>query len=104
SEGELRKFAGRLARSASEAGQLARAGPAPAGASGVTAILNNHFRGQAVANAIELQHLLTGEVVTAPASLSETYPSLARITQPAPPEHGPSQGSLFAGPRSGKGP
>ena len=104
SEEQLRKFAGRLSRSASEAGHLARTARAPAGASGVTAILNNHFRGQAVANAIELQHLLTGEVVTAPASLTETYPSLARITQPAPPELGPSQGSLFAGPSSGKRP
>lgn len=46
------------------------------------AILNNHFRGQAVANALELQHLLTGEIREAPESLREAYPEVARVTAP----------------------
>ena len=44
---------------------------------GVYAILNNHFRGQAVANALQLQRLLTGEAPAAPATLLESYPGLA---------------------------
>ena len=43
---------------------------------GVYAILNNHFRGQAVANALELQHVLTGASPEAPAGLFQTYPRL----------------------------
>jgi uncharacterized protein YecE (DUF72 family) len=46
------------------------------------AILNNHFRGQAVANALELQHLLTGEIREAPESLREAHPDDARVTVP----------------------
>jgi len=42
--------------------------------------LNNHFRGQAVANALQLQRLLTGEIREAPESLRETYPEVARVT------------------------
>jgi len=48
---------------------------------GVYAILNNHFRGQAVANALQLQTMLTGETRSVPESLRETYPALAPITQ-----------------------
>jgi len=48
---------------------------------GVYAILNNHFRGQAVANALELQRSLTGEVRAVPESLRTTYPALAAVTR-----------------------
>ena len=49
---------------------------------GVFAILNNHFRGQAVANALMLQKELTGEFRTAPRSLLETYPQLSAVASP----------------------
>ena len=49
---------------------------------GVYAILNNHFRGQAVANALELQQALTGEVRHAPETLRAAYPHLAAVTRP----------------------
>lgn len=44
------------------------------------AILNNHFRGQAVANALELNFALTGERASIPSTLSATYPRLAAVT------------------------
>lgn len=56
------------------------------------AVMNNHFRGQAVANALELQQMLTGEIREAPESLRETYPDVARVT--APPK-GVGQRRLF---------
>lgn len=69
----------------SDAERLARRGPrGAAGTSGVAAIFNNHFRGQAVANAIQLQHALTGELVAVPETLREAYPALARITEASP--------------------
>jgi len=49
---------------------------------GVYAILNNHFRGQAVANALMLQKELTGETRALPETLLETYPALASIAAP----------------------
>lgn len=59
---------------------------------GVFAILNNHFRGQAVANAVQLQNLLTGETPAAPETLTQTYPVLASTTVPSA---GPKQRKLF---------
>ncbi|HEY7113590.1 MAG TPA: DUF72 domain-containing protein [Thermoanaerobaculia bacterium] len=50
---------------------------------GAYAILNNHFRGQAVANALELQEALTGRRRPAPDSLFETYPALAKVADRA---------------------
>jgi len=41
---------------------------------------NNHPRGQAAANAVELQSLLSGKKVKAPASLVATYPELKEFT------------------------
>jgi uncharacterized protein YecE (DUF72 family) len=38
------------------------------------AVMNNHFRGQAVANALQLQQMLTGEAREAPESLARTFP------------------------------
>lgn len=56
------------------------------------AVMNNHFRGQAVANALELQQMLTGEIREAPETLRETYPAIARVTAPLP---GAPQRTLF---------
>lgn len=56
------------------------------------AVMNNHFRGQAVANALQLQQMLIGETRAAPASLRETYPAIASATRPA---STPAQGRLF---------
>lgn len=58
-------------------------------------VTNNHFEGQAVANALELEALLRdktplrGEPVAAPRELVERYPRLAGVTRPE------GQGSLF---------
>ena len=41
---------------------------------------NNHFGGQAVANALEIRAALRGESVAAPAELVQTYPRLERCT------------------------
>jgi uncharacterized protein YecE (DUF72 family) len=57
-----------------------------AASKGVYAILNNHFRGQAVANALQLQAILTGETREVTDSLRETYPILAATTTRAPSE------------------
>jgi len=59
---------------------------------GVYAILNNHFRGQAVANALMLQKELTGEGRRVPATLLETYPQLASAAEAAT---GSNQKRLF---------
>lgn len=56
------------------------------------AILNNHFRGQAVANALQLQQMLTGEMRAAPDTLRETYRSLSGYTTAPRPE---AQRKLF---------
>ena len=57
----------------------------------VFAILNNHFRGQAVANALELQHDLTGAAPAVPETLREAYPALKAVTAAS----GASQKRLF---------
>jgi uncharacterized protein YecE (DUF72 family) len=46
----------------------------------VTAIMNNHFRGQAPANAFELMSLLQDGPVAAPHSIRKTYPRLKETT------------------------
>jgi len=58
----------------------------------IYAILNNHFRGQAVANAIELNFALTDARPEIPSSLADAYPRLARI---APTRAVPVQRPLF---------
>ncbi len=88
SEDQLAKVAARLDAARETASASAGRTREAVGTSGVTAILNNHFRGQAVANAIQLQHLLTGEIVAAPDSLRETYAPLAAITEAAAPAAG----------------
>ncbi|HEY7575885.1 MAG TPA: DUF72 domain-containing protein [Thermoanaerobaculia bacterium] len=83
----IRGAARALASSDSPAAEVAegtrRVDPRAA-ARGVYAILNNHFRGQAVSNALTLQHELTGEVREVPESLIETHPATARVARAAP--------------------
>jgi uncharacterized protein YecE (DUF72 family) len=47
-------------------------------------VLNNHFRGQAVANALELKSVLSGNTVPAPRQLLDHYPRLKKIAAPDP--------------------
>jgi len=56
-------------------------------------IFNNHYRGQAVANALQTMFLMEGKVVNAPASLIELYPKLEKISKCE--DHTPGQTSLF---------
>lgn len=86
-EEQLAPFAGRI-RDAAQRAAEGRSGAGARPGSGVSAILNNHFRGQAVANALQLQHLLTGEVQSAPPGLRRTYPALQAITSQEPGEGG----------------
>lgn len=72
---ELEPWADRIERTRSRLD----AGESPA--DGVYAILNNHFRGQAVANAIELQNRLTGRAETVPETLFQAYPGLAAVAR-----------------------
>ena len=58
----------------------------------VFAVLNNHFRGQAVANALELQHDLTGAAPEVPETLREAYPTLNAVTKAS---GGEAQRKLF---------
>ena len=53
---------------------------------------NNHYGGQAVANALELRAILEGRRMNAPASLIETYPNLADFAEPI---RAPRQGKLL---------
>lgn len=54
-------------------------------------ITNNHFRGQAVVNALQIRSRIERRKVSAPESLVEHYPVLASITE----VDGPAQGRLF---------
>ena len=78
SDEELEPWIERL-RDARE--RLSKRGDGDGVAKGVYAILNNHFRGQAVANALEIENRLTGELFTAPESLRQTYPGVAAISR-----------------------
>lgn len=55
---------------------------------------NNHYRAQAVVNALELKHLLSGQKVEAPPGLVLEYPRLRDIAVSVP-EGPPRQGRLF---------
>jgi uncharacterized protein YecE (DUF72 family) len=85
SRGELT----RLADSVGRAAETARR---------VVVVLNNHFRGQAVANALELKAMLTGSKVVVPTGVVAAYPRLGPIALPDP-NAGPKEGWLF-GPES----
>lgn len=80
-EKELAPWAERIRESAAR-----RAG------ANVFAVMNNHFRGQAVANALQLQQMLTGEIRAAPESLRTTYPAVSGFTKPP---SSPTQKNLF---------
>lgn len=56
-------------------------------------IFNNHFRGQAVANALQTMFLMEGKAVNAPARLIKTYPNLEKISKSE--DLIPEQTSLF---------
>jgi uncharacterized protein YecE (DUF72 family) len=51
-------------------------------------IANNHFRGQAALNALELRHRITRVPVPVPAQLLVVYPRLGQLMQPATPSEG----------------
>jgi uncharacterized protein YecE (DUF72 family) len=44
-------------------------------------IANNHFRGQAFANALQLKHLIQGIEPDAPEDLVEAFPELRKIVR-----------------------
>jgi uncharacterized protein YecE (DUF72 family) len=48
----------------------------------LTVIMNNHYRGAELANAIELKFLVTGQKQQVPEGLLKTYPDLARVALP----------------------
>lgn len=52
----------------------------------LTVIMNNHYRGAELANAIELKHLVTGLRQSAPEGLVRAFPNLARAADPDVPE------------------
>jgi uncharacterized protein YecE (DUF72 family) len=62
----------------------------------VSVVMNNHFRGQAVANAFELIALLGPGRPVAPAPLRRAYPRLREVTSPDP-EADATTGWLFEG-------
>jgi uncharacterized protein YecE (DUF72 family) len=70
-----------------------REGRARRGDTNAFAVMNNHFRGQAVANALQLQQMLIGETRAAPESLREAYPGIDAFVAPA--SHSGRQGKLF---------
>ncbi len=57
----------------------------------VYVIANNHFRGQALANAIELKHISSGIDVSVPEPMFDAYPHLTRFAS-----NPPAQFNLFA--------
>ncbi len=77
--------------SVSELGTIARAVERVAArALSTYVIANNHFRGQAVANALQLVRMLGGTPPPAPRSLVDVYPSLAGPRAPERVEESPS--------------
>lgn len=50
----------------------------------VFVVQNNHFRGQALANVLQMKHLLQGGSPPAPRALVEAYPDLAPIVSAEP--------------------
>ncbi len=60
-------------------------------------VTNNHFRGKAVANALQLVHLLSKQPVHVPPTLLSHYPELEPISLP-PSAEAPQQAELFTEP------
>lgn len=46
------------------------------------AVTNNHYKGKAAVNALELKQMLTGKKVKAPPTLVEHYPELGEVADP----------------------
>ncbi len=44
-------------------------------------ITNNHYRGQALANALQIKNLITGEKLDIPPLLVEQYPVLTELAK-----------------------
>jgi len=63
---ELEEWVGRIKELAQKSGK-------------VFVITNNHYRGQAVANALQIKHMVTGEKLDIPLPLVERYPALKDI-------------------------
>ena len=66
-------------------------------ADAVYVITNNHFRGKAVANALQLVNLLTGQPVRVPPTLPAHYPELSAIAAPGTEEARVDQADLLFG-------
>jgi hypothetical protein len=47
----------------------------------VYVITNNHYRGQALANALQIKNMVSGEKIDIPLSLIKQYPVLEDIVQ-----------------------
>ena len=47
----------------------------------VFVVTNNHYRGQAMANALQIKNMITGEKVDVPETLLEKYPALREIVR-----------------------
>jgi len=62
----------------------------------VYVITNNHYRGQAMANALQIKNMLTGEKVEMPPTLLEKYPVLGEIAR----RIRDGQKDLFSGPEN----
>jgi uncharacterized protein YecE (DUF72 family) len=62
-------------------------------AQNVYVVTNNHYRGQAVVNALELKALLAGTKVDAPPMLQREFADLTRFSAAA--SSAPEQGRLF---------
>jgi uncharacterized protein YecE (DUF72 family) len=57
-------------------------------------IANNHYKGQGAANALQLRHMLTDQLVDVPPTLAKAYPDLAKIAR-TPPALRQEQRQLF---------
>ena len=66
---EMERWKGRVEQVAEKAGKT-------------FVVANNHFKGKAAANSLELKSLLAGRRVKAPATLVDTYPDLAKFATP----------------------
>jgi uncharacterized protein YecE (DUF72 family) len=82
SPGELESWAERI-RHVAEAGEAAYV------------ITNNHFRGKAVANALQLISIIRDQPVAVPPSLISEYPTLEAIAVPSPDLAVPEQSSFL---------
>ena len=60
-------------------------------ASEIYVVTNNHFRGQAVVNALQIRSKLSPKKIKSPASIAKHYPVLKEYVQIDKPE----QGNLF---------